>query len=455
MAAAVPTLVGLARRPASDELARHAQLALGEIATPAAIATLVEVLRRPPVPDETKVALLTAGAPAVEPLAAEVAHGPPSSAALAALLLGQLGDRRATATLAAAADARDGDPALWLVAARCAGAPQGPGFPPRAPARGRGPRGRRAPRGLRGAAGARRSARRRRARRRASPIRTRVSGRRGAPARGCARSEAAPRCASRAGARAGATPHTRPSGRRRRGDGPLRRIPSHRAAPARLDDALANVDSGEPAPAAPSVRSGRRRTPEAPLENRAVVERLLAVVAAGGPAAAAAADVLGRRASLRGAERRAGPGLRRAPPPVRARLCAAIARAPHGGEWLAAVLAADDDRAEVRAAAAWAARGVAGARARAGDRGAWARRTAGPQRARGARRRRAARAADGRPSASRPPTEHRSSDAGSPWPPPASRSTPDRRDRRRAPGAASPARRPSGAPPGLSLRAGP
>ncbi|HEY4393291.1 MAG TPA: HEAT repeat domain-containing protein, partial [Polyangia bacterium] len=121
MAAAVPTLVGLARRPPSDELARHAQLALGEIATPPAIAALVEALRRPPVPEETKLALLAAGPAAVEALAAEVAHGPPASAARAALLLGQLGDRRATATLAAAADTRDGDPALWLVALEALG----------------------------------------------------------------------------------------------------------------------------------------------------------------------------------------------------------------------------------------------------------------------------------------------------------------------------------------------
>ncbi|HEY6477201.1 MAG TPA: HEAT repeat domain-containing protein, partial [Polyangia bacterium] len=108
MAAAVPTLIGLARRPPSDELARHAQLALGEIATPAAISALVEALRRPPVPDETKVALLAAGPAAVEPLADEVTHGSPSSAARAAAVLGELGDRRATGALAAAADARDG-----------------------------------------------------------------------------------------------------------------------------------------------------------------------------------------------------------------------------------------------------------------------------------------------------------------------------------------------------------
>ena len=74
-------------------------------------------------PDETKLALLAAGAAGVGALAAEVAHGPPASARAAPpCCSGELGDRRATATLAAAADARDGDPALWLVALEALGA---------------------------------------------------------------------------------------------------------------------------------------------------------------------------------------------------------------------------------------------------------------------------------------------------------------------------------------------
>ncbi|HEY7373408.1 MAG TPA: carboxypeptidase-like regulatory domain-containing protein, partial [Polyangia bacterium] len=47
-----------------------------------------------------------------------------------------------------------------------------------------------------------------------------------------------------------------------------------------------------------------------------------------------------------------------AAPAVRARLCEAIARLPDGGGWLAALMRARDETTAVRAAAAWAARGV-------------------------------------------------------------------------------------------------
>jgi hypothetical protein len=47
-----------------------------------------------------------------------------------------------------------------------------------------------------------------------------------------------------------------------------------------------------------------------------------------------------------------------ATPTVRARLCDAIARMPDGGQWLAALMRARDETTEVRAAAAWAARGL-------------------------------------------------------------------------------------------------
>ena len=66
---------------------------------PAAVAALVAALGAPPVPEEAKLGLLHAGRAAVEALAGEVAHGTPSSAVLAAALLGEIGDRRATATL--------------------------------------------------------------------------------------------------------------------------------------------------------------------------------------------------------------------------------------------------------------------------------------------------------------------------------------------------------------------
>src|SRR6185437_11417643 len=90
--------------------------ALGEIGTPAAIAALAARLRTPPVSDEVKLGLRHAGGAAVEALARELAHGTPASAALAAELLGELGDRRATAALARAVDAAPEDATLVLVA---------------------------------------------------------------------------------------------------------------------------------------------------------------------------------------------------------------------------------------------------------------------------------------------------------------------------------------------------
>src|SRR5579871_5790097 len=139
MAAAAPALAGLARRAPADELARHAALALGAIATPPALSALAGLLRAPPVLDEVKIALRQAGPAAVDPLSAEVARGTPASAALAAGLLGEIGDRRATAALAAAVDgphqgtaavlvaidalARLADPAALPALARAAAAP--------------------------------------------------------------------------------------------------------------------------------------------------------------------------------------------------------------------------------------------------------------------------------------------------------------------------------------------
>jgi cellulose synthase operon protein C len=53
-AEAVPALARLARRRPSDDLARHAQLALGQVATPEGIDALVAIARDPPVTDELK-----------------------------------------------------------------------------------------------------------------------------------------------------------------------------------------------------------------------------------------------------------------------------------------------------------------------------------------------------------------------------------------------------------------
>jgi hypothetical protein len=337
-------------------VARHAQLALGEIATPPAIAALVEALRRPPVPEETKLALLAAGAAAVEALAAEVAHGPVASGARAALLLGQLGDRRATATLAAAADTRDGDPALWLVALEALGRLKDPASLPALARATEAPQAdvRLAafaalealgdPRGLAvvdaGLADPD-------PRVRAAAVRLAVvldatcaSGGRFArplndadPAVRMAAAEAATRCAEVHPTTGGA---------------------------ASLDAALLEA-RGEPTPAFLGLLAAAHAAE--PLESHAVVERMLQIIAAGGPSAAAAADVLAV-SRLSDAE---ASGLARAfpesAPTVRARLCPAIARTPQGGEWLAALIAAASEPPEVRAAAAWAARDARGARA--------------------------------------------------------------------------------------------
>ena len=85
--------------------------------------------------------------------------------------------------------------------------------------------------------------------------------------------------------------------------------------------------------------------------------------------------------------------LRRAAPTVRARLCDAIARMPEGGRWLAALMRARDEPTEVRAAAAWAARGLDDGDAR----DALAAAARDDVAARGGQRARRARAGVGRP----------------------------------------------------------
>ena len=64
-ASATELLVQLARRRPADELARHAQLALGRIASSDAVATLLALTRTPPVTEETRAAIGLAGPAAV------------------------------------------------------------------------------------------------------------------------------------------------------------------------------------------------------------------------------------------------------------------------------------------------------------------------------------------------------------------------------------------------------
>ncbi len=104
--AAVPGLVTQARRRPIDQVARHAQWALGEIATPEAIAALVSLLRQPPVTDETREALVHAGGKALPALVAELAADG-GAVAVAASLLGRLGERKAVAPLMAVLARRD------------------------------------------------------------------------------------------------------------------------------------------------------------------------------------------------------------------------------------------------------------------------------------------------------------------------------------------------------------
>ncbi len=101
IASAVPALGALARRRPADEVVRHAQLALGHIATPEAIAVLIDELRQPPVLEEVKEGLRRAGPLAVPALVSELAGGTATSSATAAALLGRIGDRRATKPLVA------------------------------------------------------------------------------------------------------------------------------------------------------------------------------------------------------------------------------------------------------------------------------------------------------------------------------------------------------------------
>jgi HEAT repeat protein len=355
MSAAVPALIALSGRPSSDELARHAQLALGELATPPAIAALVESLRRPPVAEEAKLALLHAGSAAVEPLAAELARGTPTSATTAATLLGELRDRRATAALAAATDTHDGDPTLWLVALDALGRL---GDPTALPALARGAEAP-APDVRLGAFAALQAL--------AEP--------RGAVVVEAGLGDPDPRVRA-AAVRLGDAldPSCAATSRLARPladtDAAVRRaatsatIRCAELTPARgdaagLDDALRKAP-GEPSPAFLELLAAAHV--DRPLDSRAVVERLLGLVAAGGAPATAAADVL----AVARLDDTQVTALARAfadsEASVRARLCPAVARAPRGGEWLAAIIAAADEAPEVRAAAAWAARDARDAR---------------------------------------------------------------------------------------------
>jgi HEAT repeat protein len=104
--AAAPALARIAARRPLDETARHAMLALGAIGSPEALDALRAQAREPETLDEVREALARAGARALPLLRRELAEGTPSTAALAAELLGMLGDRSAAPWLIAALDQR-------------------------------------------------------------------------------------------------------------------------------------------------------------------------------------------------------------------------------------------------------------------------------------------------------------------------------------------------------------
>ncbi|HVZ72607.1 MAG TPA: HEAT repeat domain-containing protein, partial [Polyangia bacterium] len=113
---AVPTLVRLAARRPRDELARRALAALGEIATPEALAALAAAAREPTGGDDVRVAFALAGPRAFATLTHELAVGSATSVARAADALGALGDPRAVPDLVEVAARHDGASTAALAA---------------------------------------------------------------------------------------------------------------------------------------------------------------------------------------------------------------------------------------------------------------------------------------------------------------------------------------------------
>jgi hypothetical protein len=98
-----------------------------------------------------------------------------------------------------------------------------------------------------------------------------------------------------------------------------------------------------------------------PLEEPGLASSLLRALDQGGSIALAAAEVLAVSRLPDRARGELARAFATAEPAVQARLCPAIARAPEGGRWLAALLAEPRLPDQVRAAAAWAARNTAAA----------------------------------------------------------------------------------------------
>ena len=397
MAAAVPALIDFARDGRDEQTARPALLALGEIATPPAIDALVAALRRPTAPEEASLALRRAGAAAVQALVTETARGAPTGAVRAALLLGELADRRATAVLGAAveedsrglavslaaidalATLRDpaSVPALAraamapepdlrrqaLLALRAIGDPRGAAVLPHDLAD-PDPAVRAAAAALAGAV---------RAADALSSLTTLLADReppvRRAAARALARIAAGPPALPAAAASTLIPPLLAalgPSGSGAADADEAEALGDVLEAVVADADRARLVAAFRAAPSAVAQGALARGLAvahaERPLADRAAVDRLIALVAGGGRPALAAADALAvARVSDAGASALVDAAAD-AEPTLLARLCPALARLSDGGERLATLIAATDQPVTVRAAAAWAARGLGPAR---------------------------------------------------------------------------------------------
>jgi HEAT repeat protein len=390
--AALSTLVTLSRHRPFDELARHADLALGEVATPSAVAALVAALGVPPVPEEAKQGLLHAGQAAVDALAGEVARGTPSSAVLAAALLGGIGDRRATEPLTRAVTAPESGAAVVRVALEALGRLKDPAAVPALARAAEAPQADvrlQAFSALEALSDPRSVAVIDEGLADLDP-RIRASAARLAGA--LAAREMAPSLAERLADADSAVRAAAAHALARTGGAPLPRMlaalapnPTANArgaraprAPAELEaigDALeANVTAADTSPldrafltAEPDLQAPLARGLAAahltePLVNGEIVDRAAALLARGGSSALAAATLLATARLSDGEAAALARAFADAEPAVRARLCAAIARSRGAGGWLASLILSSAEPLQVRAAAAWCARGLPDAR---------------------------------------------------------------------------------------------
>jgi HEAT repeat protein len=378
--ASVPSFVALARRRPVDDAARRAQLALGKLATPAAVAALIALTRTPPVAPETKAALRAAGAAAVPALERELATGSPGSAALAATLLGEIGDRRSSAPLSAALDRRaELAPVALDALARIADPASLPTLVRAAESNDLETR-RRAYTALLALRDPRASVALARGMADADPNVRELAARLAAAlgAQGAAPPVAALLADGERDVRRAATEAlavlAAPSGAVvtaivgaiTKPGAPPRDADEWQAIGEALERAVEPGDAGRLAAAWKSARGPERaaivRALAAAQAGRAsdpaLLQQLVDALAGDGPLPIAAAEALATTPIPE--ESRTAFTLRfaEAASAVRARLCDAIARMPEGGPWLAALMRARDETAEVRAAAAWAARGL-------------------------------------------------------------------------------------------------